>query len=111
DTTPSFLFMNNRNGTFTEGAFERAVAFPERGEPVSGRGAAARDVDNAGLPDVSQTALANETFPLFRNLGKGLFEDVTARSGVGGLSRGRAGWGNAVVDLNNDGWEDLFGAC
>ena len=70
DTTPSFLFMNNRNGTFTESAFERAVAFAERAEAVSGMGADAADVDNDGRPDVFQTALANETFPLFRNLGR-----------------------------------------
>ena len=82
DTVPSFLFMNNRNGTFTESAFERAVAFTERAEAVSGMGADARDVDNDGLPDIFQTALANETFPLFRNMGKGMFEDVTTRSGV-----------------------------
>ena len=61
--------MNNRNGTFTESAFERAVALPDRGEPVAGMGADARDVDNDGRPDVFQTALAAETFPLFRNPG------------------------------------------
>jgi hypothetical protein len=111
DTVPSFLFMNNRNGTFTESAFERAVAFPEKGEAVSGMGADARDVDNDGRPDVFQTALANETFPLFRNTGGGSFEDVTGRSGVGAATRPRAGWGNGIVDLNNDGWKDLFVAC
>jgi hypothetical protein len=111
DTVPSFLFMNNRNGTFTESAFERAVAFPERAEALSGMGADAGDVDNDGRPDVFQTALANETFPLFKNLGAAVFEDVTARSGVGALSRPRAGWGNGIVDLNNDGWKDLFVAC
>jgi hypothetical protein len=110
DTVPSFLFINNRNGTFTESAFERAVAFPEKGEAVSGMGADARDVDNDGRPDVFQTALANETFPLFRN-GGGTFEDVTGRSGVGTATRPRAGWGNGIVDLNNDGWKDLFVAC
>jgi hypothetical protein len=59
---------------------------------------------------VFQTALANETFPLFRNV-SGSFEDVTARSGVATATRPRAGWGNGIVDLNNDGWKDLFVAC
>ena len=111
DTVPSFLFMNNRDGTFKESAFERAAAFPEKGEAVSGMGADARDVDNDGRPDVFQTALANETFPLFRNTGGGSFEDVTGRSGVGTATRPRAGWGNGIADLNNDGWKDLFVAC
>src|SRR5262249_22991065 len=107
DAVPSVLFMNNRDGTFSEAAFERAVAFPERAEPVSGMGAAVGDVDDDGWPDVFQTALANETFPLFRNLGRGTFEDVTTRSGLTALTRPRSGWGNGIVDLNNDGRKDL----
>ncbi len=111
DTLPSFLFMNNGHGAFTESAFDRAVAFTERAEAVSGMGADAGDVDNDGWPDVFQTALANETFPLFKNLGRAVFEDVTARSGVGLVSRARSGWGNGIVDLNDDGWKDLFVAA
>jgi hypothetical protein len=111
DTTPSFLFLNNRNGTFTESAFERAVAFGERAEAVSGMGADAGDVDNDGRPEIWETALANESFPLFKNLGGASFEDVTSRSGVGTATRPRSGWGNGIVDLNNDGWRDLFAAC
>ena len=111
DTTPSFLFLNNRDGTFTESAFDRAVAFGERAEAVSGMGADAADVDNDGRPDIFETALAHESFPLFRNLGAAAFEDVTARSGVGPATLARSGWGNGIVDLNNDGWRDLFAAC
>jgi enediyne biosynthesis protein E4 len=111
DTVPAFLFVNNRDGTFTESAFERAVAYTEGGAAVSGMGADARDVDNDGRPDVFETALVNETFPLFRNAGGGAFEDDTTRSGVGMASRTRSGWGNGIVDLNNDGWKDLFAAC
>lgn len=111
DTLPAFLFMNNRNGTFTERAFERGVAFTERAEAVSGMGAHAKDVDNDGRPDIFETALANETFPLFKNLGGATFEDVTSRTGVATATRARSGWGNGIVDLNNDGWKDLFVAC
>ena len=111
DTTPAFLFMNNRNGTFTESAFERAVAFTERAEPVSGMGADARDVDDDGRPDVFETALANETFPLFRNTGGGQFEEATVSSGLAALARPRSGWGNGIYDFNNDGRKDLFVAC
>jgi len=111
DTVPSFLFMNNKNGTFTESAFERAVALPDRGEPVAGMGVDARDVDNDGRPDVFLTALTADMFPLFRNTGTTAFEDVTVRTGVGALTRPWTGWGNAIVDLNNDGYKDLFAAC
>ena len=111
DTVPAQLFMNNKDGTFTEGAFERAVAFTERAEAVSGMGADAKDVDNDGRPDLFETAIAGESFPLFKNLGRGTFEDVTAPSGVTLASLSRSGWGNGIVDLNNDGWKDLFVAC
>jgi hypothetical protein len=111
DTVPSFLFLNKRNGTFTESAFERAVAFPDRGQAVSGMGADARDVDGDGKVDVFQTALVFETFPLFKNLGGAQFEDVTTRSGLAALTRPLSGWANGIADLNNDGVRDLFVAC
>jgi hypothetical protein len=111
DTTPAFLFLNDRKGGFTEAAFERGVAFPDRAEPVAGMGVDARDVDNDGLPDVFQTALEADTFPLFRNLGGASFEDATVKSGLSALSKAWTGWGNGIVDLNNDGWKDLFVAC
>lgn len=111
DTMPAFLFMNDGDGTFTESAFERGVALPERGVPVAGMGADARDIDNDGRPDLFVTALTADMFPLFLNAQGKAFDDVTLRSGVGGLSRSWTGWGNGMVDLNNDGWKDLFAAC
>jgi enediyne biosynthesis protein E4 len=111
DTVPSFLFMNDRDGTFTESAFERGIALPDRGEPVAGMGVDARDVDGDGRPDVFLTALTGDTFPLFHNAGGAVFEDASARTGVGALTRPWTGWGDAIVDLNNDGHKDLFAAC
>jgi hypothetical protein len=70
-----------------------------------------RDVDNDGRPDVFLTALTGDMFPLFRNTGATAFEDVTVRTGVGASTRPWTGWGNAIVDLNNDGFKDLFAAC
>ena len=67
-----------------------------------------RDYDNDGLPDIHVTALNRQTFPLFRNLGHGLFEDATARSGLHRMTVSRSGWANALVDFDNDGRRDLF---
>ena len=69
-----------------------------------------KDYDNDGLPDVFVTALAGETYPVFRNVGKGSFTDATYQSRVGAASVKHSGWGIGVFDFNNDGWKDLFTA-
>jgi hypothetical protein len=110
DNQPNFLFRNRGDGTFEEVGVAAGVALLNAGQPVSSMGADFRDYDNDGRPDIVVTDLNNETFPLFRNLGGGLFEDATFRSRLAALSAARAGWGNGLFDLNNDGWKDLFTA-
>lgn len=110
DNMPNFLFHNRGNGTFEEVGLLAGVALGDRGEPVSSMGTDFRDYNNDGLPDITFTALAGETFPLFRNAGKGLFLDATYASRIGRLSVAHSGWGDALVDLDNDGWKDLFTA-
>ena len=56
------------------------------------------------------TALSNETFPLFRNLGNGMFHDRTFASRLGGQTLPWGGWGVGMVDVDNDGFLDLFTA-
>jgi hypothetical protein len=69
-----------------------------------------RDYNNDGWPDIAYTALTAETFPLFRNTGKGRFEDATYSTHLSRLTARLAGWSNALVDIDNDGWKDLFTA-
>jgi len=111
DNQENFLFHNRGDGTFEEVGVIAGVALPNTGKPVSSMGTDFRDYDNDGLPDISVVGLANETFPLFRNVGKGLFEDATYRSRLSGLSIARSGWSTGFFDLNNDGWKDLFTTC
>jgi hypothetical protein len=56
------------------------------------------------------TALAGESFPLYRHHGKGLFQDATYRARLGPAVAHRSGWSSALVDFDNDGWKDLFTA-
>ena len=53
---------------------------------------------------------AGESFPLFQNLGRGSFQDLTHKSRLAALSTSRSGWSNGFFDFNNDGWKDLFTA-
>ncbi len=110
DTVPNFLFRNEGGGRFLEVALAAGVAFNDDGRALSSMGADFRDIDNDGRPDLFVTALANETFPLFRNLGKGLFADVTYPSRVGRATVALSGWSNGAFDFNNDGYKDLFSA-
>ncbi|HEV2246959.1 MAG TPA: CRTAC1 family protein [Terriglobia bacterium] len=110
DNQPNFLFHNRGDGTFEEVGLSAGVALLNSGQPVSSMGVDFRDYDNDGLPDIAVTGLNNETFPLFHNLGGGMFDDATSSSRLGVLSAARGGWGNGFFDLNNDGWKDLFTA-
>jgi enediyne biosynthesis protein E4 len=110
DNLPNFLYHNKGDGTFEEVALPAGVALTNNGVAVASMGSDFRDYDNDGLPDISFTALAGETFPLFKNLGTGYFQDATYSSRLGALTSPRSGWGTGLFDFNNDGWKDLFTA-
>jgi hypothetical protein len=111
DTVPNSLFHNEGDGTFREAGFLAGVAMNEDGRALSSMGADFRDVDNDGRPDLFVTALTNETFPLYRNLGKGIFADATYRTKIGAATLALSGWGAGAYDFDNDGRKDLFAAC
>jgi hypothetical protein len=110
DKLPNFLFKNMGDGTFKEVALMAGAALRENGKAVSSMGVAFQDYDNDGWPDLWVTALDWETFPLFRNLHKGVFEDVTFRSKVAAATMRRSAWSLGMADFNNDGWKDMFTA-
>jgi hypothetical protein len=110
DALPNFLFHNLGGGRFAEVAFDAGVALPDDGRSVSGMGTDFRDYNNDGRPDIVFTALTGQTFPLFKNIGKGQFEDATAASHQGRLTSKFSGWGIAFADLDNDGRKDIFSA-
>lgn len=110
DTAPNFLFRNEGNGRFSEVGFAAGIAIADDGKILSTMGGEFRDMDNDGWPDIFVTALANETFPLFRNLGNGVFQDITYRSRIGAASLPHSGWSLGVADFDLDGWKDIFTA-
>jgi hypothetical protein len=102
------LFHNRGGSKFDEVAFEAGVALREDGTYISGMGVDFRDLDNDGYPDICLVALDNETFPIFRNTGKGEFVDVTAQSGMTQQSWTMSGYSPMIADFDNDGWKDIF---
>jgi hypothetical protein len=107
DSTPSMLFHNNRNGTFTEIGVAAGVAFNEDGREQAGMGAHAVDYDGDGWLDIIKTNFSDDTATLYHNNGDGTFTDVTLAAGLGANTQ-FLGWGTLFVDVDNDGWPDLF---
>ncbi|MGC1413983.1 MAG: CRTAC1 family protein [Candidatus Acidiferrum sp.] len=107
DSTPSLLFMNNHDGTFREEGVVRGVALSDDGEEQAGMGVGVGDYDLDGHLDLFKTHFADDANVLYHNDGKGNFDDVTRTSRVGVETRYIC-WGAGIVDLDNDGYPDLF---
>lgn len=107
DGTPNFLWINQRNFTFREDALLTGVALNAAGRPEAGMGIALGDPDGDGDDDLLVTHLTGETNTLFLQQGGGMFEDATARSGLGAPSLPYTGFGTAWIDYDNDGRPDL----
>ena len=107
DSTPSLLFRNNHDGTFTEDGMSRGVALNDDGAEQAGMGVAVGDVSLKGSLDILTTHFADDTSTLSINDGKGNFGDETLRAGLGVETR-FVSWGCGMPDLDNDGYPDLF---
>ena len=110
DTFENYLFHNNGDGTFTNVALLAGVAYNAFGKAIAGMGVDFRDIDNDGKPDIFETAMFGEGFPLYKNLGDGHFQDVTAAAGLSALTSRSTAWGAGIFDFDNDGNKDLFTA-
>src|SRR5438876_300724 len=108
DTEPtSHLYHNNRDGTFSEIGIRAGVAYNQDGEEQAGMGADAADYDGDGWLDIIKTNFSDQTASLYRNNQDGKFTDITYEAGLGGNTQ-FLGWGTLFVDVDNDGWPDLF---
>jgi hypothetical protein len=107
DGQPNQLWMNQHDGTFKNTGLLSGTALSAHGKPKAGMGVDAGDFDNDGDEDLFVTNLSGEGHDLYVNDGSGLFEDQTARSGLGPASRPYTGFGAAWLDIDNDGWLDM----
>ncbi|HZU27526.1 MAG TPA: CRTAC1 family protein [Bryobacteraceae bacterium] len=109
DSTPSLLFHNQGDGRFAEQGLQLGLAVNEDGSEQAGMGIAVGDFDSDGELDVLKTHFTEDTAALYRNIGRGGFEDVTNAAGLGVETR-YVSWGAGIQDFDNDGWPDLFWA-
>ena len=128
---PDFLFINNRNGTFTNKLTEyiKHVSFSAMGSDIS-------DFNNDGLEDIfvvdmavedpvrqKQLFAVNQNYDKFElllkyglyyqyphnslqlNNGNGSFSEI---SNYAGVAETEWSWAPLIVDLDNDGWKDMY---
>ncbi len=109
DSQPSALYHNNHDGTFTDIGITAGCAYSQDGKPQAGMGVAAADYDCDGWLDIFKTNFSEDTSSLYHNTGHAVFDDVTFAAGLG-LNTRYLGWGCGFLDLDNDGWADIFAA-
>ncbi|HTU89317.1 MAG TPA: CRTAC1 family protein [Gemmataceae bacterium] len=107
DGKPNHLWINQKNGQFTEQAVVRGLAYNGMGQAQAGMGIALGDVDSDGLLDVFVTHLTEEGNTLWRQGPPGLYRDHSAAGGFMKREAQGTGFGTLLADFDHDGTLDL----
>jgi len=108
DSTPSMLYHGDCKGGFTEVGIEAGVAYSADGREQAGMGIDSADYDNDGWPDIAKANFSDDTNNLFHNDHSGEFTDLAGPANFGPVSIPFLGFGVKFLDLDNDGWKDVF---
>lgn len=108
DSTPSFHYHNNGDGTFKEIGFSSGTAVNENGSEQGSMGVTVADYDHDGRFDIFKTNFDDDYNTLYHNDGRNSFTDVSYAAKIAAVSLPYVGWGTKFFDYDNDGWVDLF---
>jgi hypothetical protein len=108
DVQENFLFKNIGRGKFEQVGLFAGVAMSPNAEMVANMGVDSGDFDNDGRLDFFTTNYQDQFPMLFRNLGEGMFENVTLTTGAGTGCYPYVNWGCGMVDFDNDGHKDIY---
>ncbi len=108
DSTPSALYRNNGDGTFTDVAPQAGVAYSNQGQEQAGMGVDLGDYLNNGRLDLVKGNFSDDYNNLYRNNGDGTFTDEAYPAGLGGVTWRFTTFGSVFLDYDNDGWPDIF---
>ncbi len=108
DSTPKYLYKNLGNGKFEDIGLQSGTAVSEDGSEQASMGIALGDYNHTGRPSIFVTNFTDENVLLYRNDGDWNFKEDSYEAGVALPSLPYVKWGDAFVDLDNDGWLDLI---
>jgi len=108
DHQANFMFRNDGNLKFSEVAVPTGVAVNDLGKVTGSMHGSVGDLDGDGLIDLLVSDL--EHGALYRNMGNGLYEDITRKSGIADQFAGKGQWATQLFDYDNDGDLDIFSA-
>ncbi len=107
DSTANLLFRNSGDGTFDERGLIAGAAYDEDGREQAAMGVGVADYDGDGRVDLFQTNFADDTNTLYHNEGRLVFRDRTVVAGLATVTS-HVGWGADFLDVDRDGWPDVF---
>jgi hypothetical protein len=111
DVGENFLFVNDGTGKFEELALISGTAYDLAGSSQGSMGVDCGDYDNDGRMDFYMTSYQTQLTSLYRNMGNGLFAEMSLATGAAAGTHPNVTWGNSLVDFDNDGDRDIFIAC
>jgi hypothetical protein len=108
DSTPNYLYINKKDGTFEDQSYESGFALNKDGREIANMGLAAGDYENNGHLSIVSTDFVDDYPVLYQNDGTGFFTDVSYQAGIAESSIPFVKFGDGFLDYDNDGWKDLF---
>lgn len=108
DERPGDLFRNRGKGRFEQIGPQSGTAFDAFGHVHAGMGIDSSDYDRDSQMDLFVTTFEKEEKTLYRNLGHGVFTDMSLSTGLSEPLQPWIAWGARFLDFDNDGWPDLL---
>lgn len=108
DSERNYLYINKGDGAFDDQSIISGFAYNSDGREIASMGLAVGDYLNNGRVDVLDTDFSDDYKALFRNDGDGSFSDVSRQAGIAQLAIPFVGWGDGLIDYDNDGWKDIM---
>jgi hypothetical protein len=108
DAGPNYLYHNQRDGTLEDVGLLSGAALGGDGQEQGSMGVDFGDFDHDGRLDIFVTNFTEQSSTLYWNQGAQGFRDISWNARVAELTYPLVGWGTAFIDMDNDGWQDLF---